>query len=97
MRLLLVEDDEPLATARLLASIGSRLAERLRESGRQQRLYHQLMRAMQDELDEVNRQLQYVMAGSAQRQGPGESRSPAAASTHRRRLWSRPPQSDETR
>lgn len=65
-------EDEPVAAARLLASIGSRLAERLRESGRQQRLYHQLMRAMQDELDEVNRQLQCVMAGSVQRQGPGE-------------------------
>lgn len=61
-------DDEPAVAARLLASIGERLAERLREASRQQRLYHQLMRAMQDELDEVTRQLQCVMSGQAGRQ-----------------------------
>lgn len=60
-------DDEPVVVARLLASIGERLAERLREANRQQRLYQQLMRAMQDEIDELGRQLQCVIGGSVQR------------------------------
>lgn len=63
-------DDDPGVAARLLASIGQRLAERLREANRQQRVYLQLMRAMHDEIEELGRQLQCVMGGSAMRDAP---------------------------
>jgi CRP-like cAMP-binding protein len=61
--------DEPSIAAKLLASVSQRLAERLREAGRQQRVFSQLVRAMQGEIDELNRQLQVVMGGRFQRQG----------------------------
>jgi CRP-like cAMP-binding protein len=65
--------DEPSVAAKLLASISQRLAERLREAGRQQRVFSQLVRAMQGEIDELNRQLQLVMGGRHQRHGSADS------------------------
>jgi CRP-like cAMP-binding protein len=61
--------EEPVVASKLLASISQRLAERLREAGRQQMVYSQLVRAMQGEIDELHRQLQCVMDGSLRRQG----------------------------
>ncbi|WP_022980628.1 cyclic nucleotide-binding domain-containing protein [Ideonella sp. B508-1] len=77
-------DDEPVVAARLLASIGERLAERLREANRQQRLYQQLMRAMQDEIDELGRQLQCVIGGSVQR---GQAEAAAERGTQPASSW----------
>ena len=67
--------DDPTVAAKLLMAISQRMAERLRDSGRQQRVFSQLVRAMQGEIDELNRQLQMVMDGAAARQSlrPGSS------------------------
>lgn len=60
-------DDSPDVATKLLIAISQRLAERLRESGRQQRIYCQLVRAMQDEIDALERKLLQVIHGSAAR------------------------------
>lgn len=60
--------DEPSVAAKLLVSVSSRLADRLREAGRQHRVFGQLVHAMQGEIDELNRQLQMVMDGASNRQ-----------------------------
>lgn len=54
--------ENPPVAVRLLAGIGQHLAARVREADRQHRLYHQLVRALQDELDEANRVLQETAA-----------------------------------
>lgn len=58
---------EPEVAARLLAGVAQRMAQRLRDLTRQQRVYHQLLGAMQGEVDELQRQLQQVMDGAARR------------------------------
>ena len=58
---------EPEVGARLLASVGHRMAQRLRDAARQQRVYHQLVEALQAEVNELQGQLQQVMDGAAQR------------------------------
>jgi CRP-like cAMP-binding protein len=67
--------DDPAVAAKLLVAISQRLSERLRESGRQQRVFSQLARAMQGEIDELNRQLHTVMNGAVRRQSD-DSESP---------------------
>jgi CRP-like cAMP-binding protein len=59
--------DQPALAAKFLIAVAQRISERLRESGRQQRVFSQLVRAMQGEIDELNRQLQCVMDGAIQR------------------------------
>jgi CRP-like cAMP-binding protein len=59
--------DEPDVAAKLLLRVSERMAERMRESSRQQRIYCQLVRAMQGEIDALEQQLQHVMAGAASR------------------------------
>ncbi|HSI50753.1 MAG TPA: cyclic nucleotide-binding domain-containing protein [Ideonella sp.] len=59
--------DEPAVAAKLLANISQGMAQRLREAGRQQRVYSQLVRAMQEEINELNHQLQQVMDGALNR------------------------------
>jgi CRP-like cAMP-binding protein len=61
--------DQPALAAKFLIAVAQRISERLRESGRQQRVFSQLVRAMQGEIDELNRQLQCVMDGAIQRGG----------------------------
>lgn len=61
--LTLMMRDEPAVAAKLLAAICQRMAERLRDSGRQQRVYGQLVKAMQGEIESLERQLQLVMSG----------------------------------
>ena len=56
-------------TPRLLAAVGRRMAERLRDANRQQRVYHQLLNSMQTEVDLLQRQLHQVMDGRTARQG----------------------------
>ena len=56
----------------------------MREANRQQRLYHQLMRAMQDEIDELGRQLQCVIGGSVQR---GQAEAGAERGTQPASSW----------
>lgn len=63
--------EEPAVAAKLLASISQRLAERLREAGRQQTVYSQLVRAMQGEIDDLHHQLHCVMEGSLRRSQQG--------------------------
>ena len=63
-------DDMPEVAAKLLAAVSQRLAERLRETGRQQRVYCQLVRAMQEEIETLERRLQIVLDGPAARSGP---------------------------
>ncbi|MBQ0943144.1 cyclic nucleotide-binding domain-containing protein [Ideonella sp. 4Y16] len=58
---------EPEVAAKLLAGVGQRMAQRLRDANRQQRVYHQLLGAMQAEVAELQRQLQQVMDGAARR------------------------------
>jgi CRP/FNR family transcriptional regulator, cyclic AMP receptor protein len=66
--------DMPEVAAKLLAAVSQRLAERLRETGRQQRVYCQLVRAMQDEIEALERQLVLVMDGAlARAAGPNSS------------------------
>lgn len=62
-------EDMPEVAAKLLAAVSQRLAERLRETGRQQRVYCQLVRAMQDEIEALERQLLQVMDGASGRAG----------------------------
>ena len=62
---------EPEVAAKLLAGVAQRMAQRLRDATRQQRVYHQLVAALQGEVDELQRQLQQVMDGAARRQRPG--------------------------
>lgn len=63
--------DEPEVAARLLVGVSQRMAQRLRDSGRQMRVYQQLLNAMQGEIDALQRQLQKVMDGAAARQRLG--------------------------
>lgn len=67
LRRLLTADPE--VAARLLAAVGRRMAERLRDANRQQRVYHQLLNSMQTEVDLLQRQLHQVMDGRTARQG----------------------------
>lgn len=60
---------EPLVAAKLLQGVARRMAERLRDLTRQQRVYHQLVSAMQQEVHELQTQLQHVMEGSLARAG----------------------------
>jgi CRP-like cAMP-binding protein len=60
--------DAPAVAAKLLASVAERMALRLRDSGRQLRVYKQLLDAMQAEVDESQRQLHQVMGGALMRQ-----------------------------
>lgn len=59
--------DEPAVGCKLLVAILYRMTQRLRDATRQQRVYHQLMTAMQGEVDELQRQLQRVIDGAALR------------------------------
>lgn len=63
--------DEADVAAKLMVGISQRMAQRLRDSSRQQRVYHQLLTAMQGEIDELQRQLQKVMDGAARRRELG--------------------------
>lgn len=67
LRRLLTADPE--VAARLLAAVGRRMAERLRDANRQQRVYHQLLNSMQTEVDLLQRQLHQVMDGRTARLG----------------------------
>jgi CRP-like cAMP-binding protein len=60
--------DEPTVASKLLAAMLYRMSQRLRDATRQQRVYHQLLTAMQGEIDELQRQLQQVMGGALRRQ-----------------------------
>jgi CRP/FNR family transcriptional regulator, cyclic AMP receptor protein len=65
---------DPEVAVKLMAGISVRMAQRLRAVNRQHRLYHQLLTAMQGEIDALQRQLQQVVDGSlarAQRQPEG--------------------------
>ena len=62
-------DDAPDVAAKLLVAVSQRLAERLRDSGRQQRIYCQLVRAMQDEIDALEGKLLQVIHGEQARAG----------------------------
>lgn len=62
-------NDDPDVAARLLTGLSLRMAQRLRDAGRQLRVYQQLLNAMQDEIDTLQRQLQQVMAADAARRG----------------------------
>lgn len=59
--------DEPQVAAKLLTAILFRMTQRLRDATRQQRVYHQLLTAMQGEIDQLQDQLQTVMVGAARR------------------------------
>jgi len=60
--------EQPDLAAKFVIAVAQRISERLRESGRQQRVFSQLVRAMQGEIEELNRQLQCVMEGASRRQ-----------------------------
>jgi len=60
--------EQPELAAKFVIAVAQRISERLRESGRQQRVFSQLVRAMQGEIEELNRQLQCVMEGANRRQ-----------------------------
>lgn len=66
--------DEPAVASKLLVGILYRMSQRLRDATRQQRVYHQLLSAMEGEIDELQNQLQKVMDGAARRQILGDSR-----------------------
>jgi CRP-like cAMP-binding protein len=66
--------DEPAVASKLLAAMLYRMTQRLRDATRQQRVYHQLLSAMEGEIDELQSQLQKVMDGAARRQHLGDSR-----------------------
>lgn len=89
--------ENPPVAVRLLAGIGQHLAARVREADRQHRLYHQLVRALQDELDEANRVLQETAAVLAE---PGDTRPADPASPPSEgpgvveRTWSPDPDTD---
>jgi CRP/FNR family cyclic AMP-dependent transcriptional regulator len=61
--------DDPEVAARLLTGLSLRMAQRLRDTGRQLRVYQQLLGAMQGEIDALQRQLQRVMDADAARRG----------------------------
>ena len=61
-------DEEPAVAVRLLAAVSQRMAKRLRDAGRQLKVYHQLSTAMQGEIDTLQHQIQQVMDGAARRQ-----------------------------
>lgn len=63
--------DEPAVASKLLVGILYRMSQRLRNATRQQRVYHQLLSAMEGEIDELQAQLQKVMDGAARRQNLG--------------------------
>lgn len=69
--------DAPEVAMKFLAAMSLRMAERLRESGRQQRIYCQLVRAMQDEIDALETKLHHVMQGQAARTHRQPSETPA--------------------
>ena len=48
------------------------MTQRLRDATRQQRVYHQLLSAMEGEIDALQSQLQKVMDGAARRQIMGD-------------------------
>lgn len=58
---------DPEVSVKLMTGISVRMAERLRAVNRQQRIYHQLLTAMQGEIDALQRQLQQVVDGSLAR------------------------------
>ena len=60
---------DPEAAVKLMIGISARMAQRLRAVNQQQRVYHQLLSAMQGEVGELQRQLQHVMDGSMSRAG----------------------------
>lgn len=60
-------DEAPDVAARLLMNLSQRMALRLRETGRQVKVFQQLLDAMEGEVGELQRQLQLVMAGAANR------------------------------
>jgi hypothetical protein len=60
--------------SKLLAAILYRMTQRLRDATRQQRVYHQLLSAMEGEIDELQNQLQKVMDGAVRRQSLGDGR-----------------------
>lgn len=62
--------DQPAVAAKLLAGVSQRMAARLRDASRQHKVYHQLLTAMQAELNDLNRHLHRVMSGAASRQPP---------------------------
>lgn len=64
-------DDAPEVASKLLVAVSQRLAERLRDSVRQQRIYCQLVRAMQDEIDALEAKLLQVIHGAQARNGRG--------------------------
>jgi CRP/FNR family cyclic AMP-dependent transcriptional regulator len=70
-----MQREEPDVAAKLMYVLGQRMAARLREAARQQRIYAQLVRAMQQEIDVLGQQLQQVMDGAAVRQGRPGSQS----------------------
>jgi CRP/FNR family transcriptional regulator, cyclic AMP receptor protein len=59
--------DHPDVAAKLLAAVSQRLAARLREASRQQRVYVQLVRAMQGEIEALEAKLLQVMQGAQRR------------------------------
>jgi CRP/FNR family transcriptional regulator, cyclic AMP receptor protein len=63
-------DDQPEVAAKLLAAVSQRLADRLRQASRQQRVYCQLVRAMQDEIRALEGQLSQVLQGAQKRAAP---------------------------
>lgn len=63
--------DEPDVACKLMVGISERMAQRLRDASRQQRVHHQLLTAMQGEVDELHQQLQKVMSGAARRREIG--------------------------
>lgn len=65
--------DEPAVASKLLVGILYRMSQRLRDATRQQRVYHQLLSAMEGEIDELQSQLQKVMDGAARRQNLGDT------------------------
>lgn len=72
-------EDAPEVATKLLITVSLRLAERLRESGRQQRIYCQLVRAMQDEIEALERKLMQVIHGSAARTQAAAAQQPRQA------------------
>lgn len=64
--------DEPAVASKLLVAILYRMTQRLRDATRQQRVYHQLLSAMEGEIDALQSQLQKVMDGAARRQIMGD-------------------------
>lgn len=66
---------DPEIAAKVVLGVGVRVAQRLRDATRQQRVYQQLLNAMQSEVDALQRQLQQVMDGALARSGRHEGGS----------------------